>query len=148
MGNVDLVLIFLYVSCFIRVKSAASFVALFLFAISVNVVSYDYSYITNNNYDYLIFCVIYSLLCLVKDKHIKLSVVAMVVFYYIMAWDYYLNPVTETMLYSIYPTVSFVLNLLLILTITITKGFKDGFYNADHCWYNDSKFNKTHRKIV
>lgn len=146
MGNIDLVLIFLYVLCFIRVKSATSFVALFLFAVSINVVSYDYSYITNSNYDYLIFCVIYSLLCLVKDKYIKLSALAMVVFYYIMSWDYYLNPTTETMLYNVYPYVTIMLNLTLMLTIT--RGLQDGFYNADYCWYNDSKFNKTHRKIV
>jgi len=135
----DLVLITLYLICFVKTLKGPALLALFLFAISINIVSYDYSYMTDNNYDYIIFAVIYSSLCMLKDKYIKVCSLVMVIFYYIMAWDYYLNPTVETTLYQVYPFVTFMLNLSLMLTIT--RGVKDGFYNADNCWYNDSKLN-------
>ena len=146
MGNIDLVLILLYVLCFIRVKSAASFVALFLFAVSINLVSYDYSFVTDKNYDYIVISFIYMSLCLTKDRCINIAAASIVIFQYIMAWDYYINPRTETWLFSAYPFASFMLNLALILTIN--RGLKDGFYNADNCWYNDLKFNEAHNKVV
>ena len=142
----DIVLILLYSICFIKTWKGSALLALFLFAISINIVSYDYSFITDKNYDYIIISVIYMSLCLTKDRCVNIAAVSIVIFQYIMAWDYYINPAHETWLFSVYPFVSFMLNLALMLAIT--RGLKDGFYNADYCWYNDLKFNTTHHKIV
>lgn len=135
----DLILLALYILSALKTKRGVAVYAFFLFAMSDVIIGHDYSYITDINYDYMIISVMYMSLCLTKDRYIKLSALAIVINQYIMAWDYYLNPTTETVMYQLYPLITIMLNLALLLTIT--RGLKDGFCSTPDYWYNDYKSN-------
>lgn len=129
----ELILIALYALCFLFLWNSATLLALVLFCFSGLIVGGDF--------DHLIFAVIYAPFCFHNSNKIKLAALSIIIFQYLMAWDYALYPLERTPLFKIYPYASFMLNLMLI--ISIIRGSKDGFYNADDCWYNDLKFNSS-----
>lgn len=70
----------------------------------------------------------------------------MVVFQYIMAWDYFVSPYDTTGLYAIYPTIIFMLNLLLI--INMNRWVKNGIYSAFTHRVYDYKPNNSHNNSI
>lgn len=117
----ELILILSYVLCIYLTRDSAALYALFVFCISGFIVGYQY--------DSLLFAIMYAPICYAKGKYVKLSGLYVVILQYAMAWDYYANPTTETILFMCYPYVSFALELVLILSII--KGAKNGVYIAN-----------------
>lgn len=75
--------------------------------------------------------VIFAALTLSCNKQVAKVAWLMMTFQYLMAWDAFLFPLSETMLYSSYPLVSLALNIALITSISKTGRGYAGNRNAD-----------------
>lgn len=79
------------------------------------------------------------------DLPIKLSAAVFSVFQYSMMWDVFLNPTTETWLFTIYPSTAFVLHLAIILSIIKHGVAKNGSVSAVadnvNYWFSSFKCN-------
>lgn len=128
--NLDYLLLGLYALATIYTRSRIAAAALLLFGVSMVAGSYadnfePWAYYAANS-------VIFAALTYSRHKEVAKSAWLIMVFQYIMAWDAFLFPSVETILYSSYTAVAFVLNIALIIFINRTRRGYAGNINADY----------------
>lgn len=127
--NLDYLLLGLYALATIYTRSRIAAAALLLFGVSMVAGSYTnyfepWAYYAANS-------VIFAALTYSCHKEVAKCAWLIMAFQYIMAWDAFLFSSVETLLYSSYTAVAFVLNIALIISINRTRRGYAGNTNAD-----------------
>jgi len=125
----DVILLGLYALASAYARTRIAFAALLLFVLSFATGSFA------DSFEPWLFhsanAVIFAALTLACNKSVAKVAWLMMFFQYVMAWDAFLFPLSETMLYSIYPFVSLALNIALIISISKTGRGYAGNPSAD-----------------
>lgn len=119
MPSVDLALIACFALAELFCSWRDSLLCLFLLLASIAVFMYPIS----PSDTHLLTSVIYSASVVFFSLTLKKIILSISVFQYIMAIDAYLFPQTETILFTVYPCVTFALNLLLLSSLGKGKRF-------------------------
>lgn len=133
MQSLDLLLIGVYALAMLVTRNRVATYASVLFILSYVVSSSGF--IVGMSY-FILNCFMYGILSYLTKGVTSVISFIIVIFQYIMSWDIFLYPTTNTALYYAYPIVTFALNALLIFSILKTWRDHAGSNSTDR--YADS----------
>jgi hypothetical protein len=138
MESLDLFLVSIYAMALMLVRNITAFCALLFFCLTSIVATYG---LISGWEFYLFNALLFGVVALFSKGVTANIALSIVIFQYIMSWDCMIYPTTNTFLYSIYPVVSFSLNVGLVFSMLKAGNNYAGNDLTNHYANNSRIFN-------